>query len=129
MKKVNSVFYGSHIIGLGLLFLIPIPLLLYFTKRYFCSTFLSYAIGASIVIGIIVECAFGILLIIELHQDEKIQKYCQNHRNIKIKLEEGKYECQNCGNRMVKEQDEECSICGIKYVENEIKTIQEILRM
>ncbi|GLB28185.1 hypothetical protein LAD12857_01080 [Lacrimispora amygdalina] len=129
MKKVNSIFYGSYIIGLGLLFLIPIPLLLYITKRYFCSIFLSYAIGASIVIGTIVECAFGILLIIELHQDEKIQKYCQNHRNIKIKLEEGKYECQNCGNRMVKEQDEECSICGIKYVENEIKTIQEILRM
>lgn len=129
MKKVNSIFYGSRIIGLGLLFLIPIPVLLYFTKRYFFSTFLSYAIGASIVIGIIVECAFGILLIIELHQDEKIQKYCQNHRNIKIKLEEGKYECQNCGNRMVKEQDEECSICGIKYVENEIKTIQEILRI
>lgn len=129
MKKVNSIFYGSYIIGLGLLFLIPIPLLLYFTKRYFYSIFLSYAIGASIVIGTIVECAFGILLIIELHQDEKIQKYCQNHRNIKIKLEEGKYECQNCGNRMVKEQDEECSICGIKYVENEIKTIQEILRM
>lgn len=128
MKKVNSIFYGSHIIGLGLLFLIPVPLLLDFIKRYFSSIILSYAIRVSVVIGIIVECAFFILLIIELHQDKKIQKYCQNHRNTKIKLKEGKYECLNCGNRMLKEQDEVCSICGIKYVENGMKTIQEILR-
>jgi hypothetical protein len=129
MKKINSIFYGSHIICLGLIFLIPIPLLLCFIKRYIFSIILSYVIGASIVIGIIVEFAFGIILIIELHQDEIIQKYCQNNRKIKIKLENGKYECLNCGNRMLKEHDDECSICGIKFVENEIKTIQEILRI
>ena len=102
MKKINSIFYGSHIIGIGLLFLIPIPLFLYFINRHICSIVLSYAIGVSIVVDIIVECTFGILLIIELHQDKKIQNYCPNHRNIKIRLQEGKYEYLNCGNRILK---------------------------
>lgn len=129
MKKINSIFYGSRIIFIGLIFLVPIPLLLYVIKKYFHFEMWTYIIYSSLIIGIIIEGFFGIILIVELHQDSKIDKYTQKHRKIKIKLEDGRYECANCGNRTIKEQDKECHICNAKFEENNLKTIQEILKL
>lgn len=129
MKKINSTRYGGRIIGCGLIFLVAVPFILYFLQTQFKIIFLSYLIGISIVIGIIIECFVAVILIVEFHQDKKIGQYCNAHKNIKVKLKDGRYECLNCGNLAVKKEDSECSLCGVKFKKGEIKTVGEILKI
>lgn len=77
--------------------------------------------------GFIIEAVFLVHLSIELWQDKKINKYYQQHRNIKIIHNNGKYECGNCGNINIKCTDTECMICGIHFQNIENKNPQDIL--
>lgn len=127
MKKINSISYGGKTIGCGLIFLMLIPLLSFLLQKLFHCMVLFCVIRISIALGLAIECIFAIVLLVEFCQDKKVDRYCQCHRNVKVKLSEGRYECENCGNLSVKEQDHECSVCGVKFGKDEVKTADEIV--
>ena len=55
MKKINSIWYGGTILGIGLLFAVAIPLLLYCISLIFgLHSFFQGAIRISIVIGVLI---------------------------------------------------------------------------
>lgn len=128
MKKINSINYGGKIIAIGIIFMIAFPIFfMAINKIFLCSCFIKIAklffgLGAGILIG------FMFFLFIELSQDKRIDDYYTEHRNIKIKLENGKYECGICGSREIGENSISCNICGCRYENIEDKTPQEILK-
>lgn len=115
MKKINSIDYGGKVIAIGMILLIPVPLLLYGIEKMIKMEKIKYIFYGSIAIGTIVEVVFFIVLMIELKQDRRIDKYYQNHKNVKLKINDNSYECSCCGNRKIKISDMECNICGIKF--------------
>lgn len=127
MKKINSIYYGSCVITIGLVFLIPIPSIIFGINQFLQNKILTYVTYISIIVGVTIEILFLVHLIIELSQDKKIDKYCQSHMKVKINLNDGKYECGYCSNRNVRESDTECNICGIKFETDKFKTSQDIL--
>jgi hypothetical protein len=127
MKKINSINYGSRVIIVGLIFLVAIPSIFFVINQFLQNKIFTYVSYISIIVGVTIEILFFVHLIIELRQDKKIYKYCQNHKKVKIILNDGKYECGYCSNRNVRESDTECNICGIKFETDKFKTVQDIL--
>lgn len=115
MKKINSIHYGSRVIGIGLIFLVPVPLALWGVNQWLQKEILSSAAYVSMVIGAAIEIFFFVYLIIETKQDKKINEYYQRHKKSKITLPGGRFECGNCGNRNVRESDTGCVACGITF--------------
>lgn len=115
MKKINSIGYADKIIGLATLFLILIPLLLYLAHSFFELSILLLLLKVSLGIGGVIIIFLTILLVIELRQDKKINKYYEDNKNIKIPLEDGLYECQSCGYRQVRHEHKSCSVCGVCF--------------
>ena len=64
------------------------------------------------VIGGLILAVFACLLLIELRQDKKLNQFYREHRNMKIPLKDGKYECGACGNRNVGVNRTYCDVCG-----------------
>lgn len=75
MKKINSINYGGKIIAIGLIFLLLIPIVLYFLNVLLHTHVIQVIQMISIGIGIIIEAAFVIHLAVELRQDCIINKY------------------------------------------------------
>lgn len=79
MKKINSINYGGKVIGIGLIFVLIIPVVLFFLNLIVKSHVIQVIQIISIVIGLLIEVAFFIHLAIELKQDRIINKYyCNN---------------------------------------------------
>ena len=113
MKKINSIWYGGKVILVGSILAFGIPLVIKIVPIKF--RFLNIMARTSFIIGIIMLLVFSIVLFIELHQDKRMNEYYNSCRNTKNKIGEGKYECQSCGNRDVKESSKVCNICGAKF--------------
>lgn len=100
-------------LGWGIVFCAGIPLILFsISKIRPCAIF---AILAKIFVGtgLLIIALFTVILIIELKQDSKISKnYNSKYR---YKITKSIYECQNCGNRNVVEEDMYCKVCGIRF--------------
>lgn len=79
MKKINSNDYGATVIGIGLLFLLFIPAILFLLNKIVNSYIVTVMIYISIGIGAIIELAFWCHLSIELKQDKKISEYYEEH--------------------------------------------------
>lgn len=126
MKKINSIDYGGKVIGLGIIFAVILPALLWLLDRVIKYN-ISILIKISIIIGLLILAIFFIHLMIELYQDHKIDKYYDSHRNIKIPIKNGMYECASCGNRKVKKEDTECQVCGVHFERYKDINVQEIL--
>ena len=127
MKKINSINYGGKIIGVGLIIMLVIPgmlMLINILLNYEAILLISRLL---FIIGAFILICFTVHLLIELYQDKKIDKYYSKHRNVKIKLNDGKYECGACGSRNIGLNDNFCNICGCKYEHAEDKKPQEIL--
>lgn len=75
MKKINSIDYGGKVIGIGLVFLIVIPVLLYILNLYLNSYVIQVVLFVSMGIGFIMEVGYSCLLTIELRQDRLINEY------------------------------------------------------
>ena len=75
MKKINSIDYGGKVIGIGLVFLIVIPVLLYILNLYLNSYVIQVVLFVSMGIGFIMEAGYSCLLTIELRQDRLINEY------------------------------------------------------
>lgn len=79
MKKINSINYGGKVIGIGLLFLVIIPVALFLLNVILKLHVIQVIQIISIVIGLMIEVAFFIHLGIELRQDRIINNYyCNN---------------------------------------------------
>ena len=127
MKKINSINYGGKIIGVGLMIMFVIPGML-----MLINTILNYDVILMLsrllfLIGAVILICFTVHLLIEFHQDKKVDKYYSKHRNVKIKINDGKYECGACGSRNIGPNDDFCNTCGCKYEQAEDKKPQEIL--
>lgn len=127
MKKINSIHYGGKIILIGSIVAFGIPGILALINRYLHSKMIDRIQWIVLMIGILILMFSFLYLLIELHQDKKIDQYYTTHRNVKIKIQEGLYECGICGNRKLKEKDAQCMVCGNHLDMYEIKTPQEIL--
>jgi len=116
MKKINSIWYGGNILGIGIIFAIVIPLLLYYTSFIFgLKANFSIPIRISIIMGVLILLLFLVLLAIELKQDKRINRLYSKTRNSKIALSNNIFECQNCGNRQIEKDDTFCKVCGIRF--------------
>lgn len=122
MKKLNSIWYGSRILAAGGVFTLIIPLLLYLLYTLLIKNeVVPILIKISIVVGIAILGLFSLLLVIELKQDNNINLQYDKVKYQKIKMSDDLYECQYCGNRMVKKEDLFCKICNVKFKEKEIE--------
>ena len=127
MKKINSIDYGGKVISIGLVIMFLIPgmlMLINIILNYEAIRLISRLL---FILGAFILICFTVHLFIELYQDNKINKYYSKHRNIKIKLSDGKYECGECGSRNIGSNDSFCNICGCKYDYTDDKKVQEIL--
>lgn len=127
MKKINSINYGGKIIGVGFMIMFVIPGMLMLINTILNSDVILVLSRLSFLIGAVILICFTVHLLIELRQDKKIDKYYSKHRNVKIKINDGKYECGACGSRNIGLSDAFCNTCGCKYEQAEDKNPQEIL--
>ena len=121
IKKINSINYGGKVIGIGLIFMLLISGLLLLFYKILVYEFLNIIAKVSFVIGLLILISFACLLMVELRQDKKLDQYYCKHRNIKIPIKAGKYECGACGNREVVKNSTCCGICGCRFGKMQIK--------
>jgi len=69
----------------------------------------------SLGIGLLIALFFIGLLSIEFCQDKRLERQYPNIRKNKMALENGKFECQFCGNRQITVMDKICVICGVEF--------------
>ena len=79
MKKINSIDYGSKVIGTGLVFLALIPAVFYALNNILGSTLVQTLMYISLGIGAVIEVGFGCVLLIELRQDRIIGRHYENN--------------------------------------------------
>lgn len=107
---------GARLVKIIVLLVGAIPALLYsislFLTKESIISFLLTAIKVSFAAGIFVCIALLTLIVAEQIQDHYIDVQYQKNRNQKLPLADGNYECQYCGNRNVKENDNTCAVCG-----------------
>ncbi|WP_167959169.1 hypothetical protein [Anaerosporobacter faecicola] len=124
-RKINSIGYGTKVIGIGFVFLLIIPGIIRILSCFHSWSGYVPIMKGSFYLGVAILLLFGIWLGIELTQDRYINRYYEKHKNEKIPLGENHYECQACGNRLVTGEDESCRVCGIKFRSNEQKNRNE----
>ena len=117
MKKINSIHYGYRIVIAILLFLVILPAMLYVLSMLISAEWLSLLIMISMALGSALLLFLILLLIIELHQDKRINRYYEKHRNRKLQIANTAYECQACGNRKLNAGDKSCPVCGSRFQE------------
>lgn len=121
MKKINSVGYGGKVIGIGMLLMVVVPVILCFISKISKVSDLTVAARVSGYSGAILLLLFALWLCIELKQDSYLNAYYAKHADEKISLANGSYECQVCGNRLVRCEDLNCKVCGNRFQRRETK--------
>ncbi len=119
--KINSISYGPRVLTLIVILTVVVPLILYvfyaiLDRLGLTLPILPIAITAFLAAGLILLVLFVLLLAVEFTQDHLLNKYYRENRNKKIKISEEYYECQACGNRLVREADRICGVCGQKLI-------------
>ncbi|MBQ4282592.1 MAG: hypothetical protein IJB96_01535 [Lachnospira sp.] len=115
MKKINSINYGEKVIGVGFICMLIIPGILLWVATFFECYYIYVIANILFVTGAGVLMGFAGLLLIEFRQDKRIDKYYCEHKNVKIELASGRYECGLCGSRTIGVDSTYCRICGCKY--------------
>jgi len=123
MKKINSNGYAGKIISVAVLFLAVIPgccriVFLVFHMGLFMTLMFS-----SLAIGLIVLAFFVSLLIVEFYQDKKAERAYRIIKKTKTPLSNGFYECQSCGNRLIRVKDKSCGVCGASFTAMEVNNL------
>lgn len=120
MKKINSIWFGSKIVGLGLLILLA-AFIFYIIYSITGEEIIKWLYIVSLIVSFIMFSAIVTILLIEFCQDKKINSYFHASRASRIMISNSMYECQNCGNQNVKLSDKNCNMCGIRFKENSNK--------
>lgn len=115
MKKINSIRYGGKILGIAMIFALVIPGAIRLVMLAYETALLAICAKISLGSGIVITLSFFALLAIEFQQDKEQNLYYEAQKKVKLSLGNGKYECQSCGNKTVKANDKNCSICGILF--------------
>ena len=58
---------------------------------------------------------------------KKINQYYSEHKNVKIPLADGTYECGACGSRAIRADSVACNACGRRFENIGNKSPQDIL--
>ena len=127
MKKINSINYGGKVIGVGLVSMLIVPGILQGLNTFFGCCYISVIANLLFMAGTGILICFVGLLLIEFWQDKRIDKYYSEHKNVKIELTNGKWECSACGSRTICSDSTFCNMCGCKYEDRKDRTPQEIL--
>lgn len=127
MKKINSIYYGGKIIGVGLLIGLLLPGILLLLNRGKDNMGINALAIILAAVGVLIISGFMIYLCVELKQDKKINQYYSKHKNVKIPLADGTYECGACGSRAVRADSVSCNVCGCRFEDIGNKTPQDIL--
>ncbi len=117
MKKINSIGYGGKILSFAMIFLLLIPVVSKLIIFVCKNRVLDIYANVSFRFGIIIILFLIVLLAIEFYQDKKQILSYEAQINEKISLGKGAYECQFCGNRLVKPEHKSCCICGRLFKE------------
>ncbi len=98
------------------LFLVVIPAVLYsitlLLDKAGITSILLGTIKVSLAIGGFISVMLLISIIVEQVQDHYIDVQYQKNQGRKLRLANGNYECQYCGNQQVKENNKTCRVCG-----------------
>ncbi len=115
--KINSNGFGFRILALIAILTLAVPVILYLC--YSALGFLGIrleiilsVISISFNAGIVLLILFLLLLAVEFAQDRSRDIHYQSIRNRKLKISDEYYECQGCGNRLVRVTDSKCQVCG-----------------
>lgn len=127
MKKINSIDYGGKVIGIGLIIGLLIPGILLMFNRYLQNRGVTVLAIILVAVGVLIIVGFLIHLFIELKQDKKINQYYSEHKNVKIPLADGTYECGACGSRAIRADSVACNACGRRFENIGNKSPQDIL--
>lgn len=115
MKKINSIGYGLAILGVAAVFTIAVPAVAYWVWILTGISAFRWVSGISLLIGLLTLLFLIVLLTIEHFQDKRINRFFARNANMKISLPSGLYECQSCGNRLVKPEQQSCPGCGVIF--------------
>ena len=121
--KINSIGYAYPVLSIVGLLLVILPLALYFCSWLLGllgikSPSLLLAIRISFTAGMSLLTLFVLLLAVEFIQDRILEKSALKHKNRKLLLKYGHYECQYCGSRKVLSSHTQCPTCGKSFLEN-----------
>lgn len=115
MKKINSIHFGTAFLKWAALFTVIIPLLCFGGGLFIENQVLSKIGLLSFCIGILILIIFTIILLVEFRQDRYLNSFYKENLDIKRALDNNMYECQSCGSRLVKAEDNYCSVCGMVF--------------
>lgn len=117
MKRVlNLNEPGTRWAGIGIILagLVPLALLLgswLLRLAGLPTRGISILLGISMAAGLAILAVLAVLIILEQIQDHLIDKEYQKNGPARIRLANGCYECQYCGNRQVRQDDRSCAVC------------------
>ena len=129
MKKINSINYGGKVIGAVLISMLIVPRILQWLNTFFECYYISLISKILFMLGVATLICFVGILLIEFRQDKRIDKYYGEHKNVKIELANGKWECSACGSRAICTDSTFCNMCACKYEGRKDRTPQEILKI
>lgn len=98
------------------LFAVATPAVLYgsllFWEQPAIHIVLRRMMEISFTIGAVLFVILAGLIAVEQVQDHFFDLRYQKHRDRKLPLANGNFECQYCGSQQVKEKDKTCRVCG-----------------
>ncbi len=119
--KINSIHFGSQVIAVVALLTLAAPAIL-----FLCYSILGFlgiklqvilsAISTSFAVGVMLLALFALLLAVEFVQDQSRGKQYKKIRMRKLEISDGYYECQACGNRLLRAEDTTCLVCGQRLI-------------
>lgn len=121
MKKINSINWGGKILGLIVILDAILPFSAFVLSKMGLRQSSSFLYKIAFGVGGIVTLTAFCILLLELHQDKKVDTYYLLHRKGKRPLTNGNYECEQCGNREVKDIDIYCPICHTQFENDQDK--------
>ncbi len=119
--KINSIHFGPRVVAIIGLLTLAAPAVL-----YLCYSVLGFlgihlelilsAVSISFAAGVALLALFVLLLGVEFVQDRSRDRQYKRTRMRKLEISEGWYECQACGNRLLRAEDKACDVCGQRLI-------------
>ena len=119
--KINSIRFGPRVVAIIGLLTLAAPAVL-----YLCYSVLGFlgiklkiilsAVSISFAAGVALLGLFVLLLGVEFVQDRSRDRQYKRTRMRKLEISEGWYECQACGNQLLRAEDKACDVCGQRLI-------------
>ncbi len=111
--KLNSNPYAGKVIAVIVGLLVVIPAALYLVSLVLGQIApIETLIVLSLFAGLTITAISLVLLLVEAIQDRRMDHHYRAQRETRLKLSNGRFECQYCGSQQIRESDRYCRICG-----------------